>query len=254
MSENFLAHLGVGHLNDPPGRGSGRYGWGTGENPGQHQYDLMSEVKRYRAKNMKDSEIARALLGEKATVTDLRAEIAIARTNQRMADRARALELLERPDVKGNVSEVGRIMGKSESSIRKLLDEDIARNTEKYTNTADYIRSRVDEKGVIDIGPGSEYNLGINRNTMNVAISMLEKEGYIKAYAQVPNPTKRDTKTTIAVLCPPDTKYAVNGPSDTKYINWKENKIESLDDYTPNQGKQWQKLEVAKKFCTNIQI
>lgn len=242
MSENFLAHVGVGHLDDPPGRGSGRYGWGTGDNPGQHQYDIISEVKRYRAKGMKDSDIARALLGDKATTTDLRAEIAIARTNQRMAERTRALELLNRPDVNGNVSKVGRMMGKSESSVRKLLDEDIARNTEKYSNTADYIRSKVDDKGVIDIGPGSEYSLGINRNTMNVAISMLEKEGYIKAYAQVPNPTKKDAKTTIAVLCPPGTEYAVNGPSDTKYINWKKNEINSLNDYTPNEGKQWQKL------------
>ena len=242
MSENFLAHVGVGHLDDPPGRGSGRYGWGTGENPGQHQYDIISEVKRYRAKGMKDSDIARALLGDKATTTDLRAEIAIARTNQRMEERTRALELLNRPDVNGNVSKVGRMMGKSESSVRKLLDEDIARNTEKYSNTADYIRSKVDDKGVIDIGPGSEYSLGINRNTMNVAISMLEKEGYIKAYAQVPNPTKKDAKTTIAVLCPPGTEYAVNGPSDTKYINWKKNEINSLNDYTPNEGKQWQKL------------
>ena len=242
MSENFLAHVGVGHLDDPPGRGSGRYGWGTGENPGQHQYDIISEVKCYRAKGMKDSDIARALLGDKATTTDLRAEIAIARTNQRMEERTRALELLNRPDVNGNVSKVGRMMGKSESSVRKLLDEDIARNTEKYSNTADYIRSKVDDKGVIDIGPGSEYSLGINRNTMNVAISMLEKEGYIKAYAQVPNPTKKDAKTTIAVLCPPGTEYAVNGPSDTKYINWKKNEINSLNDYTPNEGKQWQKL------------
>lgn len=242
MSENFLAHVGVGHLDDPPGRGSGRYGWGTGDNPGQHQYDIISEVKRYRAKGMKDSDIARALLGDKATTTDLRAEIAIARTNQRMEERTRALELLNRPDVNGNVSKVGRMMGKSESSVRKLLDEDIARNTEKYSNTADYIRSKVDDKGVIDIGPGSEYSLGINRNTMNVAISMLEKEGYIKAYAQVPNPTKKDAKTTIAVLCPPGTEYAVNGPSDTKYINWKKNEINSLNDYTPNEGKQWQKL------------
>ena len=210
MSENFLAHVGVGHLDDPPGRGSGRYGWGTGDNPGQHQYDIMSEVKRYRAKGMKDSDIARALLGDKATTTDLRAEIAIARTNQRMEERTRALELLNRPDVNGNVSKVGRIMGKNEGSVRKLL--------------------------------GSEYSLGINRNTMNVAISMLEKEGYIKAYAQVPNPTKKDAKTTIAVLCPPGTEYAVNGSSDTKYINWKKNEINSLNDYTPNEGKQWQKL------------
>ena len=32
-----LIHTGVSHDSNPPGRGSGRYGWGTGENTEQHQ-------------------------------------------------------------------------------------------------------------------------------------------------------------------------------------------------------------------------
>jgi hypothetical protein len=248
MSNIFIAHEGVGHLDNPPGRGSGRYGWGTGENPGQHQYSFISEVKRFRKKGMKDSEIAKALLGPKATTTDLRAEITIERTNQRMADRQKVMELLADPKIKGNKSEVARIMGfKNESNVRKLLDDDIAKNTEKYMNTADYIRSKIDEKGIIQIGPGTEYSLGINRNVMDTAISILEKEGYIKAYAQVPDPSKKDIKTTIAVLCPPGTEYSVKpgvgDKKDTNYINWTKNEISLMDDYSPNQGKQWQKIE-----------
>ena len=83
MSGNFIAHEGVGHLDDPPGRGSGRYGWGTGKNPGQHQYNLMSETKRYRAKGLKDNDIAKILIGPDATSTDLRNEIAIFRTDRK---------------------------------------------------------------------------------------------------------------------------------------------------------------------------
>ena len=41
MNTEYLAHEGVGHLDDPPGRGSGRYGWGTGKNPGQDQMLLQ---------------------------------------------------------------------------------------------------------------------------------------------------------------------------------------------------------------------
>lgn len=243
MSDRFLSHEGVGHLDDPPGRGSGRFAWGSGKNPGQHQYNFMSEVKRFRKKGMKDTDIAKALLGDDATTTDLRAAIAIARTQDRKADRARALELLYSPEINGNVSEVARRMGKNESSIRHLLDEDIARNTERYTNTADYLKQKVADKGIIDIGPGAEYNLGINRNTMDVAVSILENEGYIKAFAQVPNQTMRDVKTTIAVLCPPGTPYAEHGKKKTKYINWKENIISSIDDYTPDEGVHFEKIQ-----------
>ena len=57
----FLSHEGVAHDENPPGRGSGRYGWGTGKNPGQHQDTIpwsMAEVERLRKENLTPKEIA----------------------------------------------------------------------------------------------------------------------------------------------------------------------------------------------------
>ena len=37
VSSNYLAHYGKGHDDNPPGRGSGRYPYGSGKNPKQHE-------------------------------------------------------------------------------------------------------------------------------------------------------------------------------------------------------------------------
>ena len=62
LMNNDILHTGVAHDENPPGRGSGRYAWGSGENPGQHQFTLYSEVERLRKNGFTDDEIAKALI------------------------------------------------------------------------------------------------------------------------------------------------------------------------------------------------
>lgn len=241
MNTEYLAHEGVGHLDDPPGRGSGRYGWGTGKNPGQHQFTFMSEVKRLRAKGMKDSDIAKVLLGPDATSTTLRSEIAYQKTEERRADTARARELLTQCD--NNASEAARRMGKSESSFRHLVDPVLEANNDKYLNTANYLKQKIAEKGVINISPGTEISMNVTANTLKNAVYMLEKEGYIAGHVLVPQQTTKN-KTNVAVLCPPGTEFNEkldrNGKTKTKWINWKKNEVHSIEDYSPDEGHTWE--------------
>lgn len=231
-----LIHTGVGHDDDPPGRGSGRYAWGTGENPGQHQFNFLSEVKSLKKNGIGDADIAKMLLGEHATTTNLRAEIAIQTKQQRQINRARAIELLD--ECKGNVSEVGRRMGKSESSIRSLLDPVIAERTNKYENTAEMLKKRIaeSESGIIDVSKATEYTLGVTDSTKKVAIAMLEKEGYVKSWVQVPQ-LGTDHKTSIMVLAKQEEGET---PKDT-FARIQKNKynISPIEDYTPDDGKTW---------------
>lgn len=240
---NFLAHEGVAHDHNPPGRGSGRWPYGSGENPGQHQYTFMSEVQRYRKKGISDGEIAKALLGPNATTADLKAEIAIQHAADRRADVYKARQLME--ECGGNVSEVGRRMGKNESTVRKLLDKSLEESQDRYKNTAEYLKNQIDKKGVIAVGPGAEVSLNVTSNTMKVAIAMLEKEGYIKAQAQIPQLTGRN-KTNISVLCPPGTDFKEhtneNGKT-TKYIDWTKNQAHTIEDYSPNEGLDYDTLK-----------
>lgn len=231
-----LIHTGVAHDEQPPGRGSGRYAWGSGENPGQHQFDFLSEVKVLKKRGLKDADIAKMLLGEHATTTNLRAEIAIQTKKQRQINRARAIELLD--ECKGNVSEVARRMGKNESSIRSLLDPVIAERTNKYENTAAMLRKRIEESesGIIDVSKATEFTLGCTDSTKKVAIAMLEKEGYVKSWIQVPQ-MGTDHKTSIMVLAK---QKEGETPKDT-FARIQKNKfnVSPIQDYTPDEGKTW---------------
>lgn len=240
-----LYHTGVGHDDDPPGRGSGRYGWGTGENPGQHQFDFLSEVNTLKKRGLKDAEIAKMLLGPKgykkdgtpiwSNSTDLRAEIAVERTRARQKKMARAAELYDKYN--GNASAVGREMGINESSVRALLDPVIAMRTSKYEETANMLRQKVEEKGMIDVSKATEYTLGCTASTKNVAISMLEKEGYVKVKVSVPQPGRKDQNTNIVALVKP---LPGETPKET-FVRTQKNKfdIQPIEDYTPDQGITW---------------
>lgn len=46
LFDDFLAHYGVGPDDNPPGRGSGRYAKGTGENPYQHDDAKRAQMKK----------------------------------------------------------------------------------------------------------------------------------------------------------------------------------------------------------------
>ena len=57
--ENIICHEGVGHLDNPPGRGSGRYAWGSGENPYQRNEDFHRVYNDLKNQGMTDAEMAR---------------------------------------------------------------------------------------------------------------------------------------------------------------------------------------------------
>lgn len=230
---NEILHSGIAHDDNPPGRGSGRYAWGSGENPNQHQFDFLSEVKKMRKRGIKDSEIAKALLGDRATTTNLRAEIAIETKSQRQINRSKAIKLLD--ECHGNVSEVARRMSNenkkwNESSIRSLLDPVIAERTNKYENTANLLKKKIDEKGIVDVSTGSEIYLGITDSTKKVAIAMLEKEGYVKAWVPIKQ-MGTDHKTSVMVMAPPNTPYSE--------IYKKRFDIQPIQEFTSDGGVSW---------------
>ena len=251
MVSNELYHTGVAHDMNPPGRGSGRFPYGSGENPGQHQFTFRSEVTRLKKQGFSDAEIAKALMGQKGVnkktgepiwynSTDLRARIAIERTDERNAKRERALQLLD--ECHGNQSEAARRMGINESSLRSLLNDAIAERTDRYENTAEFLKKRIAEKGMIDISSGTEYYIGIGENmgvtdyTKKVAVSMLEQEGYVKGWVQIPTGPNKSTNMLV-LAAPPGEGETVKDV----YRRMQQNKfdIQPIQDFTPDQGKTW---------------
>ena len=72
----YLQHTGTPHEGNVPH--SGRYPWGSGENPHQHGFDFLVEVRKLRAEGLTDTEIAHAMgysTGEwRAKLTNQKAE------------------------------------------------------------------------------------------------------------------------------------------------------------------------------------
>ena len=221
-ADKSLMHFGVGALDGAPGRGSGRYPLGSGKEPNQHSGDLYDRINELRKKGMSDVDIATAM-GLKST-TELRAAYSNARANRKNAQAAQARKMLDSGMTK---TQVARELGMNESSLRSLMNENRQLRRTIAQDTADFLRKQVDEKGVIDVGTGVEYELnnglGISREKMNQALDILKSEGYelrVSSVEQATNPGKR---TILKVLCPPGT------PAKESY-NYEN--IHTITDYT----------------------
>ena len=191
-------------------RRSGRYPWGSGENPYQHSGDFLSRVEQLHKNGLSEKQIVDAINkelpeGQEITTTQLRAYKAIAKSERRGLEVARAKSL--RADGK-SLNEIAAIMGyKNDSSVRSLLNESSERRMNAAQRTADLLKQQIKEKGMLDVGEGVENELGISREKFGQALAILEADGYpvyTRGVAQVTNPGRQ---TITMVLCPKDTEY-----------------------------------------------
>ena len=183
-------------------RHSGRYPWGSGENPYQRNGDFLSRVDELKEQGLSDTEIAKAM---GLTTTQFRTQRSLAKDERRAleVERAKALQ-----SDGYNPSEIARMMGyNSESSIRSLLNSDSEARMNQARVTADNLKRQVDEHGMIAISAGTERYLGVSREKLEEALYILELEGYNHFGGGVPQVTNKGQQTNIRVLCPPDTPY-----------------------------------------------
>ena len=163
IQEDILMHYGVK-------RRSGRYPWGSGENPFQHGGDFLSRVEELQAQGKSEKEIADEL---KMSTTDLRMQVRVAKHERRtiLADRAKSL----REEGK-TLDEIAKIMGyNNDSSVRALLNENTASNKNKARQTAERLKQELAEKGALDVGTGAERELGVSTGVLQEALFILER-------------------------------------------------------------------------------
>ena len=196
IAEDILMHYGVK-------RRSGRYPWGSGENPFQRSGDFLARVDELKKEGFTTEKDIADALG--MTTTDLRMQLRVAKHERRAleADRARSL----RDDGK-SLNEIAEIMGyKNDSSIRALLNENVAANKNKAKQTADILKQEIEEKGMLDVGAGVERELGVSQNTLQEALFILQTEGYNTYGVGIPQVTNPGKQTITPVLTKPGTEY-----------------------------------------------
>lgn len=162
IAEEILMHYGMP-------RRSGRYPWGSGENPYQHSGDFLSRIDELKSQGMSDTEIAKAM---GLTTTQYRTQKSLAKDERRALDVARAKSLREDGL---SLNEIAKEMGfANDSSVRSLLNENSEVRMNQAKTTAEFIKKQIDEKGMIDVGAGVERELGISKEKLNEALYMLE--------------------------------------------------------------------------------
>lgn len=219
---DYLMHYGTPHDGMIPH--SGRYPYGSGKNPNQHSGDFVSRVKKLRAEGLTELEIAKAVLGEHATTSQLRVEYRAAQHEQRKALVARARQLREEGYT---LDEIAAKMGyANDSSVRSLLNEGAEERMNQAQATADFLKQQIEEKGYLDVGKGVERELKISRTKLDEALYLLEREGYVVYNRGVAQATNPGQQTILKVLTPPGTEY--------KDVYQDLSKIHSVADYISN--------------------
>lgn len=194
-NDNSLEHYGVL-------RRSGRYPWGSGDNPKQSHTDFLGLVDELRSQGLTEAEIAKSM---DMTTTQLRARKSAAKNDLRKERTAQALRLKETG--MSNVA-IAKEMGlSSESAVRALLSPSEKQLEDSLTTTANFLRDQVGEKKYLDVGAGTENYIGVAPTKLKTAVAMLEDEGYTTHYVKVEQ-LGTGKYTTIKVLAPPGTTYS----------------------------------------------
>ena len=223
LEEDELMHYGVK-------RRSGRYPYGSGDDPYQHSKDFLSRIEQkkkegftYTDENGKtwtgDNAIAKSM---GLTSSEYRRQVSWAGYERRLLEVETAKALAK--DGLG-ATEIGRRMGKNESTIRSLLDPKSEHKMQEAMNTVDFLWERLQEDKMIDVGKGLENELRISKEKLELAIDYLNKaEGCPIYKGGIPQVTNPGQQTNQKVLCLPGTEHKEifqfeNVSSAQKYIS-----------------------------------
>lgn len=216
----YLMHEGVGHDENPPGRGSGRYPFGSGERPHQRAWDLKDRYAKLKAMGYTEKEIAAAMgytkqewdkqkheWVEGGHIAKLKAEkeIATAEVNSDKYEEVMWYYNHINPNTGKPYkrADIARILGINESSVRSIENTKTSIEDNQLFRAAEQLKSISEEKGFLDISKGAELALGVSPDRMNSVVEVLKNEGYTVQNIMIPQASNPNRYTTMSVLCPP---------------------------------------------------
>lgn len=205
-------------------RKSGRYEWGSGEDPYQSNGGFLKKYDDLKAKGLTEKEIASKL---NMNTTELRNNITWANTEKRRYLQSQITTLKE--SGMNNVM-IGNKLGISEASVRNYLAPKETFSKVQLEQVQKALSESVEKHGYLDVGAGVERQLGVSRTKFNAAVNKLAKEeGYHihNIYAErLSDPTGSKT-TTVKVL----TKEP-----DISIVRQNSDKIRPLDAWSDDRG------------------
>ena len=188
ITEDILVHYGVK-------RRSGRYPYGSGEQPYQHTGDIDIRVRELKKKGMKETDIVKDLGFENTSALRDAVKRASHERKRLQVDRAKALR-----DDGLNNSQIAREMGVNESTVRSWFNENREVNQRRAEKAANRLRDELKTKHAIDVGAGVEREMGISKGKLKEALDILVEEGYTVEGIGVPQVKDKSKRTTVTVV------------------------------------------------------
>ena len=200
LSDDELEHYGTP-------RHSGRYPWGSGENPYQRTGYFRRGLAEMRAKGLSDKEIMQAM---GLSSTEFRQMNSISKDAQR-AEQISEIKKLKEQGL-SNV-EIGKRMNPpiGESQVRNLMSQNASERSQLTRNTADFMKKQMETKKYLDVGEASERELSdalgykVSAERRDTALAMLHQEGYDIIEIRVQQATNKRNFTTMKILAPEGT-------------------------------------------------
>jgi len=239
--EDLEADLYLEHYGTP--RHSGRYPWGSGENPYQHESDgWLERVAELKKRGLHEHQVAEAL---GCTATELRAWEANAKAQRKSLLISECKELYKQGL---SYSEIARMKGiNSSNTVKNYVNSDKDIKPLQARATADFLEEQIKQKKYIDVGKGTEKvltdvdgNLGITDNKMKEAFALMKSDGYTIlpiGTPQITNPGQQ-TNRYIAAKFPPG--MTTKEMQRELYLARDRGEIQSIAEYhSDNAGMTW---------------
>lgn len=203
-------------------RKSGRYPWGSGDDPYQGESGFLSEYKALKAKGLNEMEIASKL---NMNTTQLRNNITWA-TKERREYLQSQVSVLKEAGMSNPM--ISAKLGISERTVSNYLAPKEKVETMQLDSVTKAIKEGADKTGYLDVGVGVERQLGISRTKFNAAVNKLvEEEGYNIHQVYVKRLDDKSKYTTVKVL----TKEG-----DVKTVMQDSDKIRPMESWSDDHG------------------
>ena len=232
LTDEELMHYGMP-------RRSGRYPYGSGDQPFQHSKDFLGRIEELKNSNFTyTDENGKTWTGDNAiaksmglTSSEYRRQVSWANYEKRCVQVATAKSLQD--DGLGPTA-IGKKMGLPESTVRSLLNPKSEDRMNQAMETVNYLRDQLEKKGMIDVGSDVARELNISKERLDMALDYLEKaEGCPIYKGGIPQPTNPGQQTNQRVLCLPGTKHSEIYDYD---------RVQTINDYiSPDGGDTFQK-------------
>lgn len=216
MGDKYLLHYGTP-------RHSGRYPWGSGKNP-QRNKNFLSRANDLKNQGLTEKQIAEAF---GMSTTQYRAMHSIA-VNERQKENIAKVQKLHEKGY-SNMA-IARETGFPESTVRNYLKPEYQARRDTATRIADVLKEQIKERPYLDVGEGVELQLGVSKEQMKTAISILEQEGYKYHRVGVRQVTDPSKELNVVVLTKGDVTYdevlenkeKISSPQGVKFEDYAE--------------------------------